>query len=370
MSRRSLSRVFYQTLFAHPLAILSSHGRLDDNGRFTQELPMPAVSSPGRRLLVWTLRGIVLVLVCFGVSGTIRTAIGQLSHQDWQVEPGWLFASGTIYAAGLVPMAWFWHRALASLGQPAPWPASLRAYFFGHLGKYVPGKALAVILRVAAVRKWVASIGIAIVCSLLETLTMMAVGAFLAAALSVVILKLEPAVAGLAAATAVAVGLPTLPPVARRLARLGASRFKPSNAVNADTNGVESPVTAASIRDDNFMGINWRLLSVGWAAASVCWLLLGLSLWATLRAIGIDRLDPFTDLPLLVAAVAFAVVAGFASMLPGGLVVRDALLMQLLTPSCGAGNALVAAVLMRLVWLVSELAVCVILYIATKVRHR
>ena len=78
--------------------------------------------------------------------------------------------------------------------------------------------------------------------------------------------------------------------------------------------------------------INFRLLAKGWLAACVCWLLLGLSLWATLRAIGVDDLEPVRDLPLLVAAVAFAVVAGFASMLPGGLVVRDALLMQLLAP--------------------------------------
>ena len=64
---------------------------------------------------------------------------------------------------GLVPMAWFWHRTLAALGQPAPWRATLRAYFLGHLGKYVPGKAMAVILRVAAVRKWVPSMRIALI---------------------------------------------------------------------------------------------------------------------------------------------------------------------------------------------------------------
>ena len=38
-------------------------------------------------------------------------------------------------------------------------------------------------------------------------------------------------------------------------------------------------------------------------------------------------------------------------------------LMQLLAPVCGDANALVAAVLMRLVWLVSEVAACGILYI-------
>jgi uncharacterized membrane protein YbhN (UPF0104 family) len=310
---------------------------------------------PRYRWLIWTLRAAVLVLVCLGVSGTVRNALAQLSGHEWQPRPAWLVVSGVLYAAGLVPMAWFWHRALVALGQSAPWPASLRAYFFGHLGKYVPGKALAVVLRVAAVQKWVASIRIAIVCSLLETLTMMAVGAFLAAALALVVLPLEPGVAALAAAMALAVGVPTLPPVARRLARIGIKRLPQRTGTD--------PSAA-----DDLRGIDLRLAATGWLAASVCWLLLGLSLWATLRAIGVERLNPLGDLPLLVATVALAVVAGFASMLPGGLGVRDLLLTQLLAPNCGAANALVAAVLMRLIWLVSEVAACVILYVAAKFR--
>jgi uncharacterized membrane protein YbhN (UPF0104 family) len=128
---------------------------------------------------------------------------------------------------------------------------------------------------------------------------------------------------------------------------------------------MEAPIPADL--DASLHGINVRLLATGWLAAIVCWVLLGLSLWATLRAMGV-MLDALGDLPRLVAAVALAVVAGFASMLPGGLGVRDALLMQLLTPSCGAANALVAALILRLVWLVSELAACVILYVAARFR--
>jgi uncharacterized membrane protein YbhN (UPF0104 family) len=96
--------------------------------------------------------------------------------------------------------------------------------------------------------------------------------------------------------------------------------------------------------------------------------MLGLSLWATLRAIGVDELDAVRDLPRLVAAVALAVVLGFISMLPGGLGVRDAALIKLLAESCGAANALVATVMIRLVWLVSELIACVILYVGAKLR--
>jgi uncharacterized membrane protein YbhN (UPF0104 family) len=258
-------------------------------------------------------------------------------------------------------MSWFWHRALSSLGQPAPWAATLRAYFLGHLGKYVPGKALSVLLRVAAVRKWVPSIRVSIVSAMLETLTMMAVGAFLAAVLSIGVLRLEPKLAAIALAMAVAAGIPTLPPVARWLARLAMARFK-----QVQEGELELPPAIPADVQASLHGINLRLLAAGWLAGCACWLLLGLSLWATLRGIGVEQIRPIADLPITVSSVAFAVVAGFLSLLPGGLLVRDALLLQLLTPVCGSANALVTSVLLRLVWLVSEVATCGILYIVAR----
>lgn len=312
--------------------------------------------------MVWTLRAVMIALVCFGVSGTVQRALANLPRHEWHLRTGWLVLSGTLYAVGLVPMAWFWYRALAALGQPAPWPAVLRAYFLGHLGKYVPGKALAIILRVAAVSKWVRSLRVAIMSALLETLTMMAVGAFLAAALSIVVLRLEPRLAALAAGMAAAAGIPTLPPIAKRVARIGISRVKHESEL-------ELPPTTPADVEATLHGIDWRLLTAGWIAAGLCWLLLGLSLWATLRAIGVESVHPIRDLPMMIAAVAFAVVAGFLSLLPGGLGVRDALLVPLLTHVCDAANALVAAVLLRLVWLVSEVAACGILYVMARWEH-
>jgi uncharacterized membrane protein YbhN (UPF0104 family) len=325
---------------------------------FTMSDPPPS----RRRWVIWIIRAAVLLLVVVGVRGTVRGALDQLAQHHWQLRPAWAGTAGIIYAAGLAPMAWFWHRTLTSLARPLPWPASLRSYFFGHLGKYVPGKALAILLRVAAVQRWVPSIRVALFCSLLETLTMMAAGSFLAAALAVV-LRLDLGIVLFAAAMAAVFGLPTLPPVARQLARLGAHRLRRQDIDPDDHRAPASPTIA-----DALQRLRWSLLAEGWLAAATCWLLLAMSLWATLRAVGLDRIDPIRDLPFLVASVALAVVAGFASLLPGGLGVRDLVLTQVLAPACGPANALVAAVLMRLVWLVSELCVCVILYIAAKFR--
>ena len=85
--------------------------------------------------------------------------------------------------------------------------------------------------------------------------------------------------------------------------------------------------------------------------------------------VGVETLEPVSSLPLLVAAVSLAVVGGFVSMLPGGFVVRDALLLELLSPTCGSANALIASVLLRLVWLVSELTICGILELVKRGRR-
>ena len=316
-----------------------------------------------RRWLVWGLRIAALVVVCVGVGGTVRRAVGQLSEHEWELQPGWLAISGAVYVLGLTAMAWFWWRVLAAMHYPTPFVAALRAYFLGHLGKYVPGKAMAVILRVAAVRRWVPSMRIVLVSVLLETLTMMSAGAFVAFVLAATVLRTDAYIWLIALGMAIVSGAPTLPPVMRWLARLGVGRVRPNDEAKQQADG-------ATTIDVNLRGIDLGVLIEGWFAASVCWALLGVSLWATLRSIGVDQVALPDDLPVLVTAVAFAVVAGFLSMLPGGLVVRDAVLMQLLAPVCGAGNALVAAVLMRLVWLVSELIACGILYVGARSRER
>jgi uncharacterized membrane protein YbhN (UPF0104 family) len=307
------------------------------------------------------LRIAVLVVVCIGVSGTARGALAQLSEHSWTVRPAWLVVSGAAYVLGMAPMGWFWQRTLIALGYQPPLSATLRAYYFGQLGKYVPGKAMVIILRVAAMRRWAPSMRLVIVSVFVETLTMMAVGALLACVISALVLKLDAYIWLIALGMAVAAGVPTLPMVLRWFGRIGAGRLAREDE---DKPQAQDPVEVGV----RLRGITFRVLGTGWITAGICWVLFATSLWGTLRAIGVDRVQLFANMPVLITAVAFAVVAGFLSMLPGGLVVRDAVLMQLLAPVCGEANALVAAVLMRLVWLVSEVLACGILYIGATQR--
>ena len=198
-----------------------------------------------------------------------------------------------VYVLGLVPVGWFGSRVFAALGYPTPLLAALRAYFLGHIGKYVPGKAIAITLRVAAVRKWVPSTRIVLVAVLIETLTMMAAGAFFAFVLSAFVLKLDAFISWIALGMAVGAGVPTLPPVARWLSALGVRRAQQNHQTKL-TVGRESAEPQPDDSEDiasNLQGITFRLLTVGWIAASVYWVLMGVSLWSTLRAIGVDRVS-------------------------------------------------------------------------------
>lgn len=309
------------------------------------------------------MRIAVLVVVCIGVSGTVRHALAELGQHEWHLKPVWLVVSGAAYILGMAPMGWFWQRTLEALGYQPPLMATMRAYYFGQLGKYVPGKAMVIILRVASMRRWAPSMRLVIVSVVLETLTMMAVGASLAFLISVFVLKLDAYISLIALGMACAAGGPTLPFALQWFGRIGAGRFARDDETKQSAE--DSANVASRLR-----GITFGVLMTGWIAGLICWLLFATSLWGTLRAIGIDDVQLLANMPVLITAVAFAVVAGFLSMLPGGLVVRDAVLMQLLAPVCGEANALVAAVLMRLVWLVSEVLACGILYIGARSKVR
>src|ERR1700719_3875803 len=79
----------------------------------------------------------IVALVGVAVSSTLRTGIGQLADEPRRIETVWLIVAGLLYLGGAMPMAWFWWRVLAALGQRPAWPVTMYAYFLGHLGKYV-----------------------------------------------------------------------------------------------------------------------------------------------------------------------------------------------------------------------------------------
>ena len=56
----------------------------------------------------------------------------------------WIVLCAGLYLLSLLPEGVFWRKALVDLGQNVSWTNSLAAYYIGHLGKYVPGKAMVI----------------------------------------------------------------------------------------------------------------------------------------------------------------------------------------------------------------------------------
>jgi uncharacterized membrane protein YbhN (UPF0104 family) len=242
------------------------------------------------------------------------------------------------------------------MGQEPRPMASIRAYYIGQLGKYVPGKAMVVILRAALVRSDRVKSSVAAVCVFIETISMMAVGSLLAAVVLTVWTVSDRQHVGMMAATigfAVAASLPILPPVFRAIVRrLGMAR------VPADT---------IALLDR----LNWRTVLAGYAGLSIGWVLQSWALAAVLVSIGIEDLNPLGQLPLFLVAWTTSVVAGFLSFLPGGLVVREAVQLSVLQyVGLSSAEALLAPLFSRLVSVVSEIVISGILYLFARSKVR
>ena len=213
------------------------------------------------------------------------------------------------------------------------------------VGKYVPGKALVVVLRAGLIRGVQVDIVVASISVFIETLTMMAVGAFWAVVVLLVQYREITTLRWLAVGLIIATVVPTLPPVFRTLVR----RLRPKFRTHFD---------------EIAAGYTFGLVAQGWLACSCGWALLAVSFWATLKAI--PYADPLENLitmfPVLLASVALATVLGFVSLLPGGVGVREWALNQLMVPQIGEVAALAGAIVLRLVWLLTELLISVILY--------
>jgi hypothetical protein len=315
------------------------------------------MTSKQRKWIVAAIKLSIVGLLIWGVHRTVGHAYADLRKHPLHLDFSWLAAAGGLYLLSILPSALFWHRLMRAMGQRVGPIAAARAYYIGHLGKYVPGKALVVVLRAGLVRGPGVSGAVAAVSVFVETLTMMASGSFLAAVLITTLaqsLDLHlPALSdkplpfrAIAIAFMLASGLPTLPPIFKRVIRL--TRI-----------GRASPEAAAQLER-----IDYGTLLLGWLLTGIGWFIMGLSLTAVLRGMGQSSPGWIDGLPLTTLIVCAAVVAGFMSFIPGGLVVRDVVMLELLIRAGITSEVAVAAtILLRLVWLVAELAAAGILYL-------
>jgi uncharacterized membrane protein YbhN (UPF0104 family) len=302
----------------------------------------------------WGVRAVIFALVMWGLVRAWTDAqqkFAALEFSPTELNPWWLAASCGWYVLATIPSAWFWRETLVAMQQRPRWWEVARAYYVGHLGKYVPGKALVVVLRAALVRSQRTAASVAALAVFVETLTLMAVGAVVAAVILAIQFRGQWLLTLLAVGLALCAGVPTAPPLFRRIVKLLGAK-------------VATPTMHQAMQ-----GLTGSLMLRGWLAQGASWCLMGASLWAALAAM--QNVLPHLNLslsqaaltyPTLVACIALATVAGFMSLIPGGLGVREFVVITLLAPQFGEVAAIVSAVVMRLVSILSEVSVSAILY--------
>ena len=278
-------------------------------------------------------------------------------RQPFELRPLWLLPAGLAYLAGWAPSVWVFRSLLSRAGQSVGRADAARAYYCGHLGKYVPGKALALVIRGRLIVGRGGTLGVGILAAGLETLISMGAGAAIGVALLPWCLVGTELGEDLAAAPVVGT-LMVRPWLGAVVVLLGTAAALPAVAALFTRLAAKlaPPEARGSVRFDT------RTLAAGLAACAVGWAFHGLSLWCCVRAAGGGATTG--DLPACVGAAGLATAAGFAAVFaPGGVGVREAVLIETLSPRPTIGAAAVAAaVVLRLVWLVSELFAAGVLY--------
>ncbi len=322
--------------------------------------PQPDVDAPSAAKQ-WLWFGIKWGL-CFLVLAFVGRRAWQLWQQaNWSEIPfhwGWLILAGFSYALGWLPSVWFWRRMMKRLGGKPRFDDTARAYYCGHLGKYVPGKATVLVVRSAMLKDRGSPVSVSVLTATCETLMMMATGAAVAVMLLPWLVQSDQITTWPAwiqwivarpwlPAGIVIAGCLVLSPIIAKLLTWLAVKFTPKGITQGESRVRITP----------------QLVMQGLAAFAGSWMLHGLSLGFTLRAVS-DSVD-WTALPVWTGGVAGATAIGFAALFaPGGLGVREGLLLEVLRiqPGVTPGQAVVVPILLRGIWFLSEICVAVVLY--------
>lgn len=296
-----------------------------------------------------TIKAVVGLLVVIAVARQAWRAWLDLSAHDppLRFDPPWLVLAGGLYLLGLIAFGGFYARLLQHSATPITASRAIRAYVISHLGKYVPGKALVVVMRAGLSAAAGARPATAALATLFETLLMMSVGGIVAAiGFAVSPARTTRIEIGSWGAASVPLALVALTAAIGFLILVDRRIFARLSAV--------ASLPFRDVGPDALPRLSGRLTLEGafWDAAG--WVLLGLSQVAVLRSMRPEGL-PLSQWPLVIASVALATVAGFAvPIAPGGLGVREWALWTALGAAIDHDHAVVASLVLRLCWLAVE----------------
>lgn len=281
----------------------------------------------------------------------------QVEHRDVHIQWNWLACATILSIVAWIPSVWYWRWLLERMGDQVPWLGIARAYYCGHLGKYVPGKAAVLVIRAALLREYGVLAAHAAFAVTFESLTYMAAGAVTAAMLLSWLLDLMPSMANTLAVLQSPVcrlGLPVIVLVGAMIVLLLSSRL---------LGRVVSKMTRGAVLDrETTARLDGRVWLTGLIAFLPAWWIQGAVIGATIVAVS-PHAHEWNEWPLWTGTTAIAMVGGFLAVFaPGGLGVREGLLMELLRNQTDPQTAVLVAVLSRAVSLASEILASAVLY--------
>lgn len=257
----------------------------------------------------------------------VRASIDQLSVLD-------LLGSGLAAAAGVLLTGLSWRAVLVGMGQHLPVHPALTLFTAAQLGKYVPGSVWVVAIQADLGRRHRIPASVMAISYLVAALIAVGTGAVmgLAGLLSPELPVARPLLVAVALA-----GIVLLVALARP----------------AVLEGILAWLARLLRRDLPRVSVTPRAVALAVLLECLGWIMLGTHLWLLARPLGAAG----ATLPVTIGVFALAFVAGLVLIpLPAGLGVREGLLVAALAPSLGAGVAVTAAVLSRLVLVVVDLA--------------
>lgn len=329
--------------------------------------PLTPDAAGARRASLWAgIRWGVCILIVLLVADRAIELWQHDDLQDWDFQFRWLILAAVVNVAGWLPAAIVWRRMLQFGGVNVPLIDTARAYYAGHLGKYIPGKAAVLAVRAAMLKPWGASIWLSMMTSTLETLATMSLG--LIVALGLVISGVVPGTQVLAewtgGATAdrseVSIASPT------NLAVAFAILLTVAPTLCWACSGVCIRLLLRLRPAWNQAGRSWHIPWSSWLLLSIGWGIHGVSYGLTLKGVTGEPMVWY-DWPMWTAAVSWATAgAFFVFLVPGGLGVREGLLIEFfrLQPGMSSRVAVVSTIALRLVWLAAEFTAAATLFVA------
>jgi uncharacterized membrane protein YbhN (UPF0104 family) len=296
--------------------------------------------STARRWL-WVVQGLVTLAVVAFVGRALARNWDQFRslHVTLTIGPGWIAGSVLMVLLTYVMQVESWRRILAGWGQGLTFRAAARVWSLANLGRYVPGKVWSVAGLVVLARQAGVEAGPAAASAfVLQAISLGTGVAVVAAVAPGSAPPLRLAAAGVAAILTIAVLV--WPRTARRLGRL------------VDATAPLEPLRPAAVL-------------AGAALTVLSWGTYGAAFWMLARG-----LVPDTPLPLTAAIGAFTlgyILGLLALFAPGGVGVRELVLIGLLAPFLGSGGAVAVSVASRLVLTVLEAAAALV---TLPLRHR